>query len=118
MAWQFDTPQAVFRQIADSFLTKTLTFIDTHLCEKISLDELSLHAACSKSSLCHRFHEKMGVTVKQYVIEKRMALASKMMREGELPTAVASAVGYENYSNFYRIYQKHFGEAPSFMKKA
>lgn len=101
----------------DSFLTKTLSFIDTHLCEKISLDEIALRTARSKSSLCHLFREKMGVTVKQYVIEKRMALATKMMREGELPTAVAAAVGYDNYSNFYRIYQKHFGEPPSFLKK-
>ena len=48
------------RDALDLFLRKTLEYIDAHLCEKISLDELSLHAACSKSSLCHRFHEKWG----------------------------------------------------------
>ena len=102
---------------ADSFLVSTLSSIEAHLCEKISLDDIALTAACSKSTLCHLFKEKMGITVKQYVIEKRMALASKMMREGEAPSSVATAVGYENYSNFYRIYQKHTGFSPSLEKR-
>lgn len=106
------------RDVQDAFLRKTAEYIEAHLCERLSLDEIARHAACSKSSLCHRFHEAMGVTVKQYIIEKRLALASKMMHEGKAPTAVAAAVGYENYSNFYRMYQKRFGAPPSFTKKA
>jgi AraC-like DNA-binding protein len=49
----------------------------------------------------------MGISPKQYVLQKRMALAAKLIREGVPPTKVALRVGYENYSNFYRIYQKY-----------
>lgn len=112
-----ESDEGVRRGVVDVFLQRTAEYIDAHLCEKMSLAELALHAACSQSSLCHLFKKKMGITVKQYVIEKRMALASKMLREGVPPTCVATAIGYEDYSNFYRIYQRHLGLAPSEEKK-
>jgi len=40
------------------------------------------------------------------------ALAAKLIREGTPPTEVALRVGYENYSNFYRMYQRHLHAAP------
>lgn len=96
----------------ESFLKKTLAYIEKHLCEPISLDEIALHATCSKSSLCHLFREKMNITVKQYILQKRIALAIKRMDEGMPPTVAAASVGYENYSNFYRIYRKLLGHSP------
>jgi len=55
----------------------------------------------------------MKVSPKQYILQKRMALAAKLIREGVPPTEVALRVGYDNYSNFYRMYQKHLHAAPS-----
>ncbi len=48
---------------------------------------------------------------------KRLALASKLIGEGTPPTAAARQVSYENYSNFYRIYLKHFGTSPTKKKE-
>ena len=50
--------------------------------------------------------------------KKKLALANKLIDEGVPRTVAAMQIGYENYSNFYRIYQKHFGTPPSFGKKA
>lgn len=98
---------------ADPVLHKALLYIEEHLCEKISLDSIAAGILSSKSFLCHRFQEKMKVSPKQYILRKRMALAAKLIREGVPPTEVALRVGYENYSNFYRMYQKHLQKAPS-----
>lgn len=99
--------------VADPVLHKALLYIEEHLCEKLSLDEIAAGLLCSKSFLCHRFQEKMKISPKQYILQKRMALAAKLIREGAPPTEVALRVGYENYSNFYRMYQKHLHAAPS-----
>ena len=32
-------------------------------------------------------------------------------------TEVAARVGYDNYGNFYRVYKKHLGTAPSQHKR-
>lgn len=101
----------------DRFLQKAIRYIDAHLCEKLLLDEIAAHTAHSKSSLCHLFREKMKISIKQYILEKRLTLAMKMIREGTPPTLAAARVGYENYSNFYRIFYKRYGASPSSLDK-
>ena len=97
----------------DAALQEILDYIDAHLCEKICLDDIALHTARSKSSVCHSFEEKMKVSPKQYILQKRLALADRLMRDGVPPCEAAMRVGYENYSNFYRMYKKHFKESPT-----
>ena len=91
----------------DEFLQKTFEYIDLHLNEKILLDDLAKYTARSKSSFCHLFESKMNISPKQYILQKKLALASKMIDEGVPRTVAAMQVGYENYSNFYRLYLKN-----------
>ncbi len=97
----------------DGFLQKIILYIDRHLCERILLADLAAHTSRSKSSVCHLFEEKMGVSPKQYILQKKLALADKLIRDGTPPTLAAMQVGFENYSSFYRVYRKRFGEAPT-----
>ncbi len=90
----------------DEFLKKSIQYIDLHLHEKICLDDLAKHTARSKSSFCHLFEKKMNISPKQYILQKKLAVAKKMIDEGTPYTVAAAQVGYENYSNFYRLYQK------------
>ena len=94
---------------ADEFLQTALRYIDEHLHEKILLDDLAKATVRSKSSLCHLFEEKMKISPKQYILQKKLALASKLIDQGVPRTVAAMQVGYENYSNFYRVYTKCFG---------
>ena len=97
----------------DDFLERATRYIDAHLGEKISLDDLARHSSRSPSSFSHLFEEKMGISPKQYILRKKLATARKLIAEGTPPTAAAVQVGYENYSNFYRMYLKHYGTAPA-----
>ena len=97
----------------DAFLQEVIAYIDRHLNEKITLDDLSKYTSRSKSSFCHLFEDKMKISPKQYILQKKLALASKLISEGTPPTVAAIRIGYENYSDFYRLYVKHFGKAPT-----
>lgn len=97
----------------DEFLQNVIAYIDRHLCEKIYLDDLAQYVSHSKSSFCHLFEKKMQVSPKQYILQKKLALARKLISEGTSPTIAAIQVGYSNYSNFYRMYKKHFGSPPT-----
>ena len=97
----------------DEFLQKIIAYVDTHLTERILLADLARHTSRSCSSVSHLFEEKMGITPKQYILQKKLALAHKMIDEGTSPTLAALQVGYENYSNFYRMYRKIFAASPS-----
>jgi len=101
----------------DVFLQKTFEYIDLHLHEKILLDELAQYTSRSKSSFCHLFEAKMNISPKQYILQKKLALATKLISEGTPPTLAAIQVGYDNYCNFYRLYRKNFEKSPT-QKKA
>jgi len=100
-------PQATTKMETDEFLQKAFSYIDQHLHEKILLDDIAKYTSRSKSSFCHLFEAKMNISPKQYILQKKLALASKLMDEGVPRTVVAMQVGYENYSNFYRLYRKN-----------
>ncbi len=97
----------------DEFLQTVISYIDENLHRKILLDDLAKYTARSKSSFCHLFEYKMNISPKQYILKKRMAMAGKLIDEGVPPTVAAIQVGYENYSNFYRLYRKYTEKSPS-----
>ena len=97
----------------DLLVSGAVEYIDAHLSENLSLSALAERLSSSQSLLSHRFKEKMKISPKQYVIKKRLALAAKLIGEGVPPTEAALRVGYENYSNFYRMHKKHLNSIPS-----
>lgn len=97
----------------DELLQRAVEYIDSHLHEKILLADLARYTARSKSSFCHLFEKKMGISPKQYILQKKLALANQMIAEGASPTEAAAGVGYESYSNFYRLYRRRLGISPS-----
>ncbi len=97
----------------DEFLQKAIRYIDRNIDKKIRLSDLAKHTSRSESSFCHLFEERMHISPKQYILQKKLATASKLISEGVPPTVAAIRIGYDNYSNFYRMYTKHLGTSPT-----
>jgi AraC-like DNA-binding protein len=92
---------------------KITEYIDSRICEKIHLDDIAASLFISKSTLCHVFMSEMKISVKQYILQKKLSVAARLIADGMSASAAADAVGYENYANFYKMYKKIFGESPS-----
>ena len=95
------------KMVSKDTLENAISYIDEHLFEKILLEDIAKHVACSKSLISHLFQEKMNISVKQYVIKKKLAMFDILLRNGMTPTDATAKLGYEHYSNFYRIRKKH-----------
>ncbi len=89
-----------------------IEYIDSHITEKLTLELVAENVFLSKSSVSHVFRSEMKISVKQYIINKKLAYAASLMREGASATEAAAAVGYDNYSNFYKMYKNVFGASP------
>ncbi len=90
-----------------------ITYISNNLEGKLSLDEIANQVFLSKSSICHLFKAHMNISIKQYILQKKIARASYLINAGMQPKEVAYKLGYENYANFFKIYKKITGKAPS-----
>ncbi len=91
---------------------RIIEYLNRHLCEEISLENVAREFFISKYHLCRIFHQQTGASIFTYFNTKRMALARQMLTDGELATAVALRLGFRDYSTFYRAYRKQFGESP------
>lgn len=91
---------------------RMLYYINAHLGEKISLDDMAQFFYISRAQLCRRFKRATGTSVGNFINTKRLLAAQTMLLQGKKPTDVCAWCGYADYSTFYRSYFKFFGYAP------
>ncbi len=88
-------------------------YIDTHLGEKITLEELSGAANYSVSYISQVFREFTGETLLQYITEKRLLRARQLFESDLSLTEIARRCGFEDYSHFYKCFVKAEGLSPA-----
>ncbi len=93
-------------------ITKILLYINERLTEPLTLDEIAGAFFISKCHLCRIFKENTGFTIKDYIANKRLILVKTFCRDGMDIGEAASRAGFENYSNFYRVYVNKTGSSP------
>ena len=96
-----------------SLYEKLLAYINTHIDENITLDDLANNFFVSKYYISHLFKENTGISLHQYVTKKRLALCRHAIEEGTIPTKAASSFGFKDYSTFYRAFKKEYGFSPN-----
>ena len=91
--------------------------IDAHYTEPLTLEELAAGCFHSVSLICHTFKKDFGISIKKYILQKRMIGARQALREGKSGKEVCLAFGFTEYSTFFRAYRQYFGYAPSATKE-
>lgn len=97
----------------DSKVVAILQYLNAHLTEGLTIDELAARFYISKFHMMRRFREETGYTIHNYVTEKRLLLAQQFLEQGITPGEAALRCGYQEYSTFARAYKKQFGHTPS-----
>jgi len=97
----------------DAKIISILQYLNLHLTEPLSIDDLASRFYISKYHMMRRFREETGYTVHSYLAEKRLLLARQLLKDGAAVTDVCEQVGYQDYSTFARAYRRMFGNSPS-----
>ena len=97
----------------DAKIISILQYLNLHLTEPLSIDDLASRFYISKYHMMRRFREETGYTVHSYLSEKRLLLARQLLKDGAAVTDVCEQVGYQDYSTFARAYRRMFGNSPS-----
>lgn len=96
-----------------------LLYINAHLFDP-RLNANMVRAGChvASHSLSTRFKLSVGSGIRDYIEERRLTAARRLLRETRLgPSKVAWAVGYLHYETFCRAFRRRFGETPAGCRK-
>ncbi len=87
-------------------------YLDEHLGETITLDEIAQTVYLSKYYLERKFREETGASIYQMLLQKRMIRARNLMREGQPMIQIALNCGFSDYSGFYKAFRNEYGVSP------
>lgn len=94
-----------------------MEFLNARLTEEIQLTDLSASLRHNGAYLSRRFKEETGITIRQYLIYKRIILAKELLRQGCPLTEACIRSGFHDYSNFSRTFTRQTGCSPGHFQK-
>ena len=97
----------------DEIVRGAVAYVNKNLSASLSAEEIATHLHVSPSYLRQLFRREMMTPLHQYVLQKRLILANKMIMNGVAAQRAARESGFSDYSNFYVQYKKRFGAPPS-----
>lgn len=93
-------------------------YITVHYREKLTPSSIASKMRCNVDYLGRVFKSVFNVTLTQYILQKKLSAAKKMLIEGKLSiNAVAAILGFSDVSYFRRVFIKNVGVRPLAYKK-
>jgi AraC-like DNA-binding protein len=87
-------------------------YLEEHVAENVTLDELARHAGLSPYHLCRVFRQAVGMTLHAYQTQSRVRRAKALLRAGVPITRVAAETGFCDQAHLTRHFKRIVGLPP------
>ncbi len=94
-------------------LNQVIDYIENHLTDDLPLESISEYAGVSDYHFRKIFFYLSGLTLSEYIKNRRLSEANKNLLNGEKVTDVAFKYGYQSVDGFTRAFKKWSGFLPS-----
>ncbi len=89
-------------------------YINRNINKKLTVTHLCTTFHCSKSTLMKVFHASYGMTLGEYITDRRIAIAKELLRYTEDSVCeVARRCGFPDQGYFSKVFSAHVGCSPS-----
>jgi AraC family transcriptional regulator len=107
------------RTLAPRTAARVIEFIDAHLDQRLTLDDLAAQAQLSVPHFKLLFRETLGVPVHQYVVRRRVERAKALLLEGRLSASqIALDTGFAHQSHMAHWIGRLLGVTPRELRGA
>lgn len=95
------------------FIKPVNRYIDEHIYEKITLDQLCLSVNMSKSYFCKVFKRYFSLSPMQYTMHRKINMAKYLLLNSDQSLeAIAHALGFSDQSHFSKTFKRYMGTTP------
>lgn len=101
------------QSLGNTSLAELLKYVDQRLGAKLSLDDLACKAGVSRAYFARNFKSALGISLHQYLNQRRIGMARKLLRDSDLDLAqIAQELGFASQSHFSEIFRALVGCTP------
>lgn len=100
-------------QITGHTVFQALRYIDNHIFELSSISQMAKDLRYNPSYLSRVFHEKTGITLRQYIEEKKAEQAKILLQQGMSVSETAARLGYGSSQSFHKMFVRTTQKPPS-----
>ena len=95
------------------YVAQAIDLIHRCYMQDITVEDIADHCGLNRSYLGKLFRDETGKSTQEYLIEYRMEVACRYLRETTAPIGtIALSVGYQNQLHFSRAFRKTYGMSP------
>lgn len=94
-------------------LNQVMDYIEKHLADDLSIEEISKYAGASDYHFRKMFYYLSGLSLSEYIKNRKLSEANKDLLNGESVTDTAFKYGYQSIDGFTRAFKKWNGFLPS-----
>lgn len=107
------TPMHVHSHSYVSMAEETITYINEHFREQITVEELASRVGLSQYHFIRSFKKETGFTPHEYLVNTRIATARYLLKNTQLPVKdICFASGFSSESVFCGAFKKNQGTTP------
>ncbi|MEO8670213.1 MAG: AraC family transcriptional regulator [Tahibacter sp.] len=107
-----DLPIGLLTGLAHPRLAKALVAVHEKPGDAWNLERMAAMAGMSRSAFAAAFKANVDVTPGDYLVQWRLSLAQRRLRDGDSIKAIAHDLGYANASALSRIFTQKIGISP------
>lgn len=89
-----------------------LTYINQHITDAITVEQLAEQFYISTSYICRIFKAATGTTINKYINARRITISKSLLTMGLGVSEVCEKSGFNDYSNFLKAFTKAVGISP------
>ncbi len=94
-------------------VTDVANYIQHHLSEPITAEEIAKELYLSRPYLSRKFIEESGVSLTDFILKEKTEEAKRLLRYSDKSlTAISSYLGFSSQSHFSRVFKKYAGTTP------
>ena len=104
--------------LGNPVIDRAIAYIQNHLTDKLSVEEIAANAGYSSSYFSHMFAEETGMSPYQFVVKSRVEQAQQLLKTTRLTVQeIAFQCGFNSAANFCYTFRRITGISPHESRK-
>ncbi len=102
----------------DTLCSEITQYINQNISKRHSISDLCRKFHISKTTLYGIFKNNYNTTVNDYVLNQKIVIAKKLLKETDLPICeISEKIGFENYTYFCKLFKQKEGKTATAYRK-